>query len=111
MSAEKRSASNSFGTSQLVKRQKSNVDLGNSKAVATSDSNAANGALVQAVSLCEMLSLPRSYERVLNNSMKGGRLMRRFDRCLERAVCKRLLWSLPVYPNQLLALDIYLGWY
>lgn len=49
MSAEKRLASNSFGTSQLVKRQKSNADLGNSKAVATTNASSANGALIQAV--------------------------------------------------------------
>ena len=52
MSAEKRLASNSFGTSQLVKRQKSNVDLGNSKAVSTTN---ANGALIQTVSLYEAI--------------------------------------------------------
>lgn len=50
MSAEKRSASNSFGTSQLVKRQKSNVDLGANSAVAVTNANAGNGALIQAVS-------------------------------------------------------------
>ena len=50
MSAEKRSASNSFGTSQLVKRQKSNVDLGDSRAVAVTNASAGNGALIQSVS-------------------------------------------------------------
>lgn len=50
MSAEKRSASNSFGTSQLVKRQKSNADLGASSAVAVTNANVGNGALIQAVS-------------------------------------------------------------
>ncbi len=50
MSAEKRSASNSFGTSQLVKRQKSNADLGANSAVAVTNSNAGNGALIQGVS-------------------------------------------------------------
>ena len=49
MSGEKRQASNSFGTSQLVKRQKSNVDLG-SNAVVSTNASAGNGALVQAVS-------------------------------------------------------------
>lgn len=51
MSAEKRLASNSFGTSQLVKRQKSNADLGNNTTVATTKASSANGALIQAVSL------------------------------------------------------------
>jgi len=50
MSAEKRSASNSFGTSQLVKRQKSNADLGANSAVVVTNANAGNGALIQAVS-------------------------------------------------------------
>lgn len=51
MAAEKRPASNAFGTSQLVvKRQKSNVNLSDSKAVAITNGNAADGALVQAVS-------------------------------------------------------------
>ena len=49
MSGEKRQASNSFGTSQLVKRQKSNVDLG-SNAVVSTNTSAGNGALIQAVS-------------------------------------------------------------
>ncbi len=52
MSTGKRPASNSFGTSQIVvKRQKSNADLGNYKAVAVTNGNAGNGALIQAVSL------------------------------------------------------------
>ena len=59
MSAEKRLASNSFGTSQLVKRQKSNADLSDGKAIATTKSNAANGALIQAVSLTNFRSLGR----------------------------------------------------
>lgn len=52
MAAEKRPASNAFGSSQLVvKRQKSNVDLSDGKAVTVNSGNAAGGALVQAVSL------------------------------------------------------------
>lgn len=52
MSAEKRPASEAFGSTQLVvKRQKSNVDVGNAQAVAVSDGSARrDGALVQAVS-------------------------------------------------------------
>lgn len=57
MSAGKRPASNSFGSSQIVvKRQKSNADLGNHKAVAVTNGNAGNGALIQAVSLPFQLS-------------------------------------------------------
>ncbi|KAL9040627.1 MAG: hypothetical protein Q9214_004409 [Letrouitia sp. 1 TL-2023] len=50
MAAEKRPASDAFGSSQLVvKRQKSNIDVGNAQAVAVSDGRARpNGALVQA---------------------------------------------------------------
>ena len=51
MAAEKRPASDVFGSSQLVvKRQKSNVNLGNSRAVAVTNGNATSGALIQAVS-------------------------------------------------------------
>ncbi|KAL8920574.1 MAG: hypothetical protein Q9208_006196 [Pyrenodesmia sp. 3 TL-2023] len=49
MAAEKRPASNAFGSSQLVvKRQKSNVTLSDDKAVAVSNGNGAGGALMQA---------------------------------------------------------------
>ncbi len=52
MSAGKRPASNSFGSSQIVvKRQKSNADLGNNRAVAVTNGSVSNGALIQAVSL------------------------------------------------------------
>lgn len=48
--AEKRPAQeDSFGTSQLVKRQKSNADLGNESAVAVVNDSAKNGALIQPV--------------------------------------------------------------
>lgn len=50
MSAEKRSASNSFGSSQMVKRQKSDANLTGHNAVAVVNGNAQNGALIQAVS-------------------------------------------------------------
>lgn len=57
MAAEKRPASNAFGSSQLVvKRQKSNVDLANGKAVTITNGNAAGGALIQAVSLPDVAS-------------------------------------------------------
>ncbi|KAI4208239.1 MAG: hypothetical protein LQ346_000119 [Caloplaca aetnensis] len=49
MAAEKRPASNAFGSSQLVvKRQKSNVNLSDGKAITVSNGNAAGGALTQA---------------------------------------------------------------
>ena len=53
--AEKRSASNSFGSSQIVKRQKSDANLGGKNTVAVVNGNAQNGALIQAVSLCVLL--------------------------------------------------------
>lgn len=52
MSASKRPASDSFGSSQMVvKRQKSNIDLANGKAVAALGGNSGNGALIQAVGI------------------------------------------------------------
>lgn len=52
MAAEKRPASNAFGSSQLVvKRQKSNLDLSDENAVTTSNRNASGGALIQTVSV------------------------------------------------------------
>jgi hypothetical protein len=48
MSREKRPANEAFGTSQLVKRTKSDANLGSS-AVAVVNGSGANGALVQAV--------------------------------------------------------------
>lgn len=52
MSAEKRPASDAFGSSQMVvKRQKSDANLGNGKVVAVVNGTAANGALIQAVSV------------------------------------------------------------
>lgn len=47
MSAEKRRASDSFGSTQMVVKR---PDRGTSKAVALSNGAAGNGALVQAVS-------------------------------------------------------------
>lgn len=52
MSAAKRPASDSFGSSHLVvKRQKSNVELRDGRAGAVKPGIGANGALVQTVSL------------------------------------------------------------
>lgn len=49
MSREKRPANEAFGTSQLVKRTKSDANLGGSSAVAVVNGSSANGALIQAV--------------------------------------------------------------
>lgn len=47
MSREKRPAADAFGTSQLVKRAKSDANLGGSNAVAVVNGPAQNGALIQ----------------------------------------------------------------
>ncbi|KAA8612785.1 hypothetical protein PtrV1_13354 [Pyrenophora tritici-repentis] len=49
MSKEKRPAHEAFGTSQLVKRTKSDANLAGSSAVAVVNGSRANGALIQAV--------------------------------------------------------------
>lgn len=49
MSREKRPAADAFGTSQLVKRAKSDANLGGSNAVAVVNGSAQNGALVRSV--------------------------------------------------------------
>ena len=50
MSAEKRPASDAFGSTQMVvKRQKSDANLGNRNAVAVVNGSSANGALIQTV--------------------------------------------------------------
>ena len=51
MSAEKRPASNVFGASQMVvKRQKSDANLGNGTAISKVNGSSGSGALVQGVS-------------------------------------------------------------
>lgn len=60
MSAEKRPASDAFGSSQMiVKRQKSDANLGNGRAVAVVNGSAANGALIQPVSVCGLCDRAR----------------------------------------------------
>jgi len=49
MSGEKRPAADSFGSTQLVKRAKSDANLNGSSAIAVVNGSAQNGALVQAV--------------------------------------------------------------
>ncbi|KZF24267.1 Ca2+/calmodulin-dependent protein kinase [Xylona heveae TC161] len=59
MSAEKRPASDAFGSSQMiVKRQRSNGDLSGSNAVAVVNSTAQDGALIQAVPRTSGLQAP-----------------------------------------------------
>ena len=66
MSAAKRAASNSFGNSQLVvKRQKSDANLRNGREVAVANGSAANGALIQTVSVPHSSYKYTSRQRVL----------------------------------------------
>ncbi|KAJ4366360.1 hypothetical protein N0V83_007996 [Neocucurbitaria cava] len=58
MSGEKRPAADSFGSSQLVKRAKSDANLGGSSAVAVANGAAQNGALIQAISRTGALQNP-----------------------------------------------------
>ncbi|OCL08724.1 WD repeat-containing protein [Glonium stellatum] len=58
MSAEKRPAADSFGSSQLVKRQKSDANLGNGSSVAVVNGSAQHGALIQAVPRTSALQAP-----------------------------------------------------
>ncbi|KAI4227355.1 MAG: hypothetical protein L6R36_002498 [Xanthoria steineri] len=59
MAAEKRPASNAFGSSQLVvKRQKSNVNLSDGRALAVTNGNASGGALIHSVPRTSGLQSP-----------------------------------------------------
>ncbi|MCJ1350265.1 MAG: hypothetical protein MMC33_000246 [Icmadophila ericetorum] len=59
MSAEKRPASDAFGSSQMVvKRQKSDANLGRGNAIALSNGSAGNGALIQAIPRTSGLQAP-----------------------------------------------------
>ena len=49
MSAEKRPAADAFGSTQLVKRAKSDANVNGSSAVTVVNGTAQNGALIQAV--------------------------------------------------------------
>jgi len=74
MSAAKRPASNSFGSSQMVvKRQKSNADI-NGKAVTVTNGTGTSGALIQSVSL-PLSKLQQSVNGVLNYILQEGGLM------------------------------------
>lgn len=55
MSGPKRPATDAFGSSQLVKRAKSDANLGGSSAVAVVNGSGQNGALIQSV--CRNLAL------------------------------------------------------
>ena len=63
---EKRPAEGGFGTTQLVKRQKSNADLGNENAVAVVNDSTKNGALIQSVS-------PSTYKMNGRRRQMGGK--------------------------------------
>ena len=55
MAAEKRPASNVFGSQLVVKRQKSDANLGGGNAVTLANGSGTNGMLIQSVSgLCNM---------------------------------------------------------
>ncbi|KAF2206051.1 WD40 repeat-like protein [Delitschia confertaspora ATCC 74209] len=58
MSAEKRPAADAFGSSQLVKRQKSDANIGPGSSVAVVNGTAQNGALIQAVPRTSALQAP-----------------------------------------------------
>ncbi|OJD12652.1 hypothetical protein AJ78_06791 [Emergomyces pasteurianus Ep9510] len=58
MSAEKRPAQDSFGSTQLVKRPRSDSNLGNGSAIAVVNSSAQNGALIQAIPRTSGLEAP-----------------------------------------------------
>jgi len=68
MSAEKRPAADSFGSSQLVKRQKSDANLGNGSSVAVVNGAAQHGALIQAV--CNVLLISHVSQAELNYGEK-----------------------------------------
>ncbi|KAF2868588.1 WD40-repeat-containing domain protein [Massariosphaeria phaeospora] len=58
MSGGKRPAADSFGSSQLVKRAKSDANIGGSSAIAVVNGTAKNGALIQAVQRTSSLQSP-----------------------------------------------------
>ncbi|WEW59870.1 hypothetical protein PRK78_005351 [Emydomyces testavorans] len=58
MSAEKRPAQDSFGSAQLVKRQRSGADLGNQTVSAVSKGTTPNGALMKAIPRTSGLDAP-----------------------------------------------------
>ncbi|KAL9041975.1 MAG: hypothetical protein Q9180_000923 [Flavoplaca navasiana] len=73
MAAEKRPASNAFGSSQLVvKRQKSNIDLSDGRAVTVSNGNASGGALIHAVSSPSGAVLWKTYGQCDNFGVLTG---------------------------------------
>ena len=65
MSREKRPAADSFGSTQLVKRAKSDANLNGSSAVTVVNGPGQNGALIQAVCMpkdwreAQLLKMPR----------------------------------------------------
>lgn len=95
MPAPKRTASDSFSSSQqlVVKRQKSDANLSNGSAIAVVGNNAQNGALVQSV--CHLLS--HKFAVSPAELKDQGRLMEEMVRSYEPAGCKLPLWSSQVF--------------
>ena len=75
MPPEKRPADALGSTQMVVKRQKSNLDVGGGRAVALANGNAKNGALIQAVSVAPWIIV--NARLVLSEMCKEGRLMER----------------------------------
>ena len=93
MPAPKRTASDSFSSSQqLVKRQKSDANLNNGSAIAVVGTDAQNGALVQSVRCL----LFRTYAASPAELKDEGRLMEELVRSCEPAGCKLRSWNLQV---------------
>jgi hypothetical protein len=82
MSGEKRPPPNSFGSAQLVKRAKSDADMGASSAVSVVNRDGQSGALIRAV----CLSLDLHYGKSMYKTDYAGRVRR-------RGPSRRLLWN------------------
>lgn len=95
MPAPKRTASDSFNSSQqlVVKRQKSDANLSNGSAIAVVGNNAQNGALVQSV--CHLS--PPKFAASPAELQDQGRLMEEMVRSYEPAGCKLQLWNSQVF--------------
>lgn len=94
--AEKRLGSDAFGSSQLVvKRQKSDANIGGRNAVAVVNSTAQNGALIQSVRLVTFavpITIMRAELLRKQQTDEMGQI-----RFFGRVACRRLSWSSPVW--------------
>jgi Prp8 binding protein len=104
MPAPKRTASDSFSSSQqlVVKRQKSDANLSSGSAVAVVGNNAQNGALVQSVRYL----LPRRNAASPAELKDEDRLMEEMVRSCEPAGCKLRSWNSQVCRTLLRSLTI-----